>query len=314
MIYKKKLLIFSIFIVVLTSCSKEPEIDNEEMLDGNILVDSSLLNPSKFLLSSAIPNPSDSDLTKPVLIAVHGFSASTFEWDEFKSWSDSVDQYYLSRVLLGGHGRDYESFKKSTWQDWQRPIIEEYNRLDSMGYKNISLIGASTGCPLILEMLYDKKLKYDHYPSHVIFIDPIVIPSAKALSLVDFVGPLISYVKTDLDSGEQGYYYQFRPQEALNQLLKCISKVRKDLEDGVILPAPTFLKVYKSMKDPSADPISALLLYKGITLNNGNRIDVEMVNSDLHVFTRLKGRNSFTASDKATQLKTFKEIEVIISQ
>jgi hypothetical protein len=30
------------------------------------------------------------------------------------------------QVLLDGHGRDYQSFKASTWQDWSAAITREY--------------------------------------------------------------------------------------------------------------------------------------------------------------------------------------------
>jgi carboxylesterase len=34
--------------------------------------------------------------------------------------------YRISQVLLDGHGRDYQSFKASTWQDWSAAITREY--------------------------------------------------------------------------------------------------------------------------------------------------------------------------------------------
>jgi esterase/lipase len=32
----------------------------------------------------------------------------------------------INFVLLDGHGRDYQSFKASTWQDWSAAITREY--------------------------------------------------------------------------------------------------------------------------------------------------------------------------------------------
>lgn len=66
----------------------------------------------------------------PVLIAAHGYSASTFEWDELRKYADSVKSGILiSQVLLGGHGRTYQDFKNSTWRDWQASILNEYKNL-----------------------------------------------------------------------------------------------------------------------------------------------------------------------------------------
>lgn len=312
---KGSYIFFLIFcFVFLISCSKQPPIDNNTMLDGDKVFDPSIAHPEKYLISAADTNPTEQQKETPVVIAVHGYSATTFEWDEFRHWADSVGKFYVSQVLLGGHGHDYEIFKKATWEDWQKPIINEYRKLDSLGFKKISLIGSSTGCPLILEMVYSGKIKTNNYPKHIMMVDPIIIPSAKTLSLVDYVGPMVGYVKTPLDYGEQGHWYQYRPEESLNQLLEFIDMVRKKLENGIVLPVNTTLKVYKSLKDPSADPVSAVLLYKGTKCHNGNHIDMEMADSKLHVFTRLQGRNSYTAKDKELQLKTFEDIASIIDE
>jgi carboxylesterase len=60
-------------------------------------------------------------LDKHIILAVHGYSASTFEWQEFGQLRLLPR---ISQVLLDGHGRDYESFKASTWQDWSSSIKE----------------------------------------------------------------------------------------------------------------------------------------------------------------------------------------------
>jgi carboxylesterase len=307
-----KILILS--IAFLSACSKQPPIDDKIMVDGGKVPYAYFTHPDSFLVSAAFPNPTPQQRQTPVVIAVHGYSSTTSEWDEFSDFADSVKNFYVSRVLLGGHGLSYEAFKKATWEDWQAPIIREFKKLDSLGFTNISLAGSSTGCPLILEMLYSGKIKGPRQPRHVFFIDPIIIPSSKLLSIVDIIGPAISYVKTDLDSSEQGHYYQYRPQESLNQLLDIIDLVRIKLEDGITLPVNTSLKVYKSEKDGAADPIGAVLLYKGIKLSNGSHIDVEMENSNLHVFTYLKYRKNVTSQDKKLQMNVFENITSIIGQ
>jgi carboxylesterase len=312
MITITKISIFIICLTILAGCSKQPPID-DSMLDGDKISDPSIAHPENYLVSYKYTNPTPQQKLTPVILAVHGYSATTFEWDEFRHYADSIGGIYVSQILLGGHGRDYNTFKKSTWRDWQRPIINEYRRLDSLGYTNISLIGSSTGGPLIVEMIYSGKISKYVQPKHVMFIDPIVISSDKTLSLVDYVGPVVGYVKSQLDSGEQGHWYQYRPQETLNQLLTLIDDVRIKLEKGIVLPQNTTCKVYKSIHDGSADPVSAVLLYKGIKESDGSRISVEMENSSLHVFTRLHGRNSYTLKDKGLQIKTFEDFLHIIN-
>ncbi len=310
---KTRIFILSVsllFFSLISSCSKNssiPPIDDKVDLDGGKFPDSSLITPSHYLLSAAIPNPTAADLAKPVIITVHGFTACNFEWTEFRDWSKSFSDFNVSLVLLGGHGRDYETFRKSSWADWQSPIIEEYNKLRDLGYQKISFIASSTGCPLVLNMITTNKINADVL-KHVFFIDPIIISSNKTLSLVSVLGPLLKYSPSTLDPGENGYWYKYRPQEALKQLEKLIKKERKELEKGITLPEGVSLKVYKSEKDGSADPASAVLLSKGLKTSNGNNIDVEMINSSLHVFTRLHGRATITSSDTDLQLKTFQEI------
>jgi len=304
-----RVLFFIACLALAVSCKKDsgyPPIDNNVDLDGKIINDSSLIKPSDYLLSAAIPSPTASDLAKPILITVHGFSASNFEWTELRDWAKSKNDFLVSLVLLGAHGRDYDTFKNATWGDWQQPILEEYNLLRSMGYTNINIVSSSTGCPLVLDMISSGKISADVL-KHVFFIDPIIIPANKNLSLVSVLGTVIHYTTTTLDPGENGYWYKYRPREALKQLERLIQKERKDLQKGITLPAGVTLKVYKSTKDDAADPVSAVLIGKGI-----KGVETVMVNSDLHVFTRLRGRKVFTPEDVALQLKVFEEIHAAL--
>lgn len=284
-----------------------PPIDDKVDLDGKIINDSSLTNPGAYLLSAAIPNPSGTDLNKKVVITVHGFGASNFEWTEFRDWARAKPDLYTSLVLLGGHGRDYEDYKAASWENWQAPIIEEYNKLRNQGYINISILASSTGCPLVLEMIRSGRISTDVL-KHLFFIDPIIIPSNKTLSTIPILGKAIGYTETELDPGENGFWYKYRPQEALKELEKLTRQERKALEDGVVLPAGVSLKVYKSEKDGSADPISAVLIYRGVSHTDGSGIQTEMMNSDLHVFTRLHGRNTITQEQIELQQRTFEEV------
>lgn len=284
-----------------------PPIDESVDLDGTRINDSSLLLPSNYLLSAAITNPTATDLETPVIIAVHGFTATTFEWAEFNDFAKGKGDIYVSRVLLGAHGRNYTVFKHADWEDWQRPIIDEYERLEKLGYRNISLAGSSTGCPLLLNMIHEGKINTTRL-KNIFFIDPIIIPSNKILSLAPIVGPAVGYLEVSLESGEQGYWYKYRPQHALRELEKLTRKERKQLEKGITLPAGVSMLVFKTQRDDSADPASAVTLKKGIAKSDGGEIEVELVDSDLHVFTRLRGRKAITAKNVAQQAAAFEKI------
>jgi carboxylesterase len=294
-----------ILLAVTAGCAKKdvmPPIDDLKDLDGTIIVDSSLVDPASFLLSAALPSPSAADLQKQVIITVHGFSASNFEWQEFAGNMKDRANVLVSRVLMGGHGRDYRAFRTASWHDWQAPVIEEYEKLAAKGFTKISLIGASTGCPVILDMLSTGKIN-TALLNKIFFVDPIIIPADKNLSLAPLVGgSVIDYTETELSDAENGYWYKYRPAEALKELNELTISIRKKLEDGLTLPPGVGLYVYKSESDQSADPVSAVLIQKGIEGAN-----VELVRSQLHVFTRLKGR-SYTPADTELQQTVFNKI------
>ena len=307
----KTLKYIAFFLLTLViSCNKTPDIDNETMLDGNQIFDLSLIFPEDYLISAQYSEPTEVQKNTPVIIAAHGYSASTFEWDELRAFADSAGTFNISQVLLGGHGLSYEAFKAATWQNWQSSIISEYKKLDSLGYKKIYLVGSSTGAPLIINMVKSGFLREHTLPKGIFLIDPIVVSSNKTLTLVSALGPILGYTTTDLDAGEKGNWYVYRPQESLKELMNLIDMTRQDLEQGIKLPGGTFLKTFKSKSDATADPVSAVMIYKGMQMYDGNKTEVEIVDSKLHVFTRLAGRDNVTNTDKNLQKKTFKEMEM----
>lgn len=297
-------------IILFIGCNPTPEIDNATMLDGDQIFDASLDNPADYLISASIPNPTDTEKNKPVIICAHGYSASTFEWDEFREIAESKQTFYVSQVLLGGHGRDYTAFKVATWENWQQSIKDEYKKLSDKGFRNIYLAGSSTGAPLIVNMVssgyFDNFIK----PKGIYLIDPIVVSSNKTLTMVGLLGPILGYTTSVLESGEAGKWYIYRPQESLKQLMELIDLTRKNLQTGIVLSIGTELKIYKSKIDATADPVSAVLLYKGLKTADGKNVDIEMVNSDIHVFTRLRGRNTTTAKDTLNQQAAFADMEM----
>jgi len=307
---KKNSIYILMFVLaaLLASCNPTPTIDSS-MLDSGTISYALPDSLNKHLLSSYLPNPTPTQLNTPVIICAHGYTATTFEWDEFRSYANAKGTFYVSQVLLGGHGRSYADFKKATLEDWQSAITWEYKNLSDLGFKKIYLAGSSTGAPLIINMV--KSRFFDQYtlPKGIFLIDPIVVSSNKTITLVGLLGPVLGYSTVELANGEKGHWYVYRPQETLKQLMALIDLTRRDLEDGITLPTGTYMKVYKSEKDETADPISAFMIYKGMKTSDGGKIDVELENSKLHVFTRLKGRDGVMTADTDLQQKVFAEME-----
>lgn len=309
------MLLKNMFVIVcfvgVFSCSKNPDIDHNYMLDGQNVVDSALIFPQKYLTSQRYADINEYIKNKPVLIVSHGYSATTFEWKEFFEWHDTA-AFEVSLVSLGGHGRTYDDFKKSTWQDWQSAIIDEYKQLVALGYRNISFVGSSTSGPLLLQLLQNDFFSGKIIPRNIILVDPIIVGSNKLMSLAGVVGPFFGYVETEMDEGEVGYWYNYRPQETVQQLQQLLDKTRKDLQKGILLPSGCNLTVYKSVEDDSADPIGAALIYGGVEGERSEQISIKMVDSHLHVFTRLAGRKEISENDLVNQIKTFEEIRLLV--
>jgi len=308
-----KCIVLSTFIWLI-SCSMTPKIDNATMLDGGKINEPSIVNPADYLISQQKSTPNKHLINKAVVIAIHGYSATTFEWDEFRKFANADSSVLVSQVLLGGHGRSYEAFKSAKWQDWQQPIIDEYRKLDSLGYTNIYLVGSSAAAPLIINAIKNNLLPRSNAPKGIFFIDPFIISINKFLYVSKILGPILSYTKIELTDGEKGKWYVYRPQESLNELRELITLTCEDLEQGVTLPEKTFLKAYISTGDDVANPEGEKLIRNGIKTSNGKAVEVEMIDSKLHVFTRLAGRDNINKQDSTTQKRVFNEIKSRIAR
>jgi len=109
---------------------------------------------------------------------------------------------------------------------------------------------------------------------------------------------------------EAAHWYTNRPTATLAQLNGLIGRVRSQLAGGIQLPQGSRAKVYKTSQDPTADPVSALLIYRGLRTAEGGAVDVQMLPSRLHVFTRLRGRDPATVAEmnRRHQLDAFQEM------
>ena len=271
-------------------------------LDTGQRQDPCLSQPNRGLLSQS--DLRGVDRSKPVVLLAHGFSASSYEWEDLARYIDqhAKGAVRYSKIVLGGHGRSLEAFKNSDWQDWGKPILEEYRALAAKGFTNISLAGSSTACALILEQLdrgcYSKRVK----PKNVFFIDPIVEPNSLLIRLfVRFkAASEDSYPPTQAFSPEEfSRWHGKRPFAALKSLDDLTQKVQRALTNGIQLPSGTHLSVWASQGDPTVNPNGYKLIQKGARPGAGGSVSVYPVDSKFHVFTRLSGRPQATKGDHA---------------
>ncbi len=282
-------------------------------MDSPDTADPSLSDPIYRI--STHPDLTTADTKKPVIIAVHGYSASTFEWQEFRDFAEEDGRVLVSLVLLGGHGRNVDAFQASTWREWGAPIAAEYRALVEQGYTNISLAGSSTGGALVLEHASEGVFDAPIQPRRLFFIDAIVVPANKLLTMVGALGPILGNVPGDPTEEEKKHWYTNRPTETLDELFSLTKRLRSKLEDGITLPAGTRAKIYKTNRDESADPVSAQLMYQGLRHYDKSKVEVEVFDSNLHVFTRLALRDASTygKEDRDRQQRVFREmIEAVL--
>lgn len=252
----------------------------------------------KSLISSKNISKKDN---KIVYIAVHGYTASTFEFKELKEFLEHDKDILISSILLGGHGESYSVFKNTKWQEWADPILNEYKRLIELGYKNINFIGSSTGASLILILLLEKKIKSE-FTNHIIGIDTLFTPKNKFLYLVPYLKPLlIDHVHKKSDTKiEQENWYQIRSYKSLTELVKCISHL-KDCINKYKFNKNITIDLFQSKHDPVVDA-KGILYLENKSLKN---VTIEMVNSNQHVPIRQSGRKK---KNKILQESMFSKI------
>ena len=293
--------IFLVFRMIVVQFSNSPEISSF-WLDHSSTQDPSL-SDSSYLVSTRFQDYSESVLNRPVIIGVHGYTASTYEMLELKDYIQSNSNVMVSLVLLGAHGRSYDVFKASTWEDWANPIIEEYERLEKLGFKNISFVGASVGGALLMELLASGKLEsYSVKPNNFFLVDAFLESQDKNLRWVPYLKYVLKeMVLTDMPVEDHAYWYAIRPVSTLIELVKLTDHLKAYLNEGIRLFGEMNVFIYQSDDDTVVDPKSATLFYDGLRFDHTNTVQLHSVESKHHVFCRLKGRSDSSQSDKQLQ-------------
>ncbi|MGA0242124.1 MAG: alpha/beta hydrolase [Candidatus Marinamargulisbacteria bacterium] len=260
-------------------------------LDSPETIDPALTDPS-YLVSNK-KHPTNDNLHQPVLVLVHGFTASSYEFNYFKAHlTRLVPNIQYSTVVLGGHGRDYNAFKKSTAMDWGQPIKDEVNALIQQGYQSIYLLGVSTGGTLLLNQLLDGNFTHPAVRK-LLLVDPYLIPKDKLL----YITPYIQWLIPNTVSGAthprvQRHWYTNRPLSSLAQLLRLLTTVQSKLrvsKSDNLLP----VQVFVSKHDPVADARSVTLLQDAL-----GHVEVVENNTNHHVIIEPSAKDDWSETDK----------------
>ena len=257
----------------------QPVYFERDWMESKMTIDSAI-NDQMSRISTRIPTPNLDQKQQTVCVLVHGFSASSFEFDAFKQSLLSRDpQLLFSTIVLGGHGRDYEAFKRATYQDWLVPIRDEVQQLTQQGFQDIILFGVSTGAAGILQMALQDAFK-DMPIRRMIFMDPYVLPTNKTLYLVPFLKYIVSNTRLeDADPLGTRHWYTNRPTSALHELLKLVKSVQYNLSNYGALSLPK-ISIYTADNDPTADTKGAQMVLDAL---GSDIVDIQRYASNRHV-------------------------------
>ncbi|MNK70409.1 Carboxylesterase [compost metagenome] len=288
--------------ILLAGCSTGYVINAGDLDDGSIAKKS-------VLVSELVSSPTDVQKAGKVAILAHGFSASTYEMQALEDYLEGKG-YLVSNVLLGGHGTSVTDFEKTTWKDWGKPVADEYKKLREMGFQDVSVVGASTGGTLFLEMLGSQQLT--PAPRRVVLVAPLVLFKEKTIAfsgLLEWLGAKSS--PNNLGQNAVGNWYRNRPVSTLKSLVDLTEVVKGQLRGGISLDASTKALVIQSDQDPTVDPESTKLILSGVK----GDIRLQMIHSKLHVPIRLPNVDrDWTETEITQQQALLADIDRFIAQ
>lgn len=294
------ILIIGLVFLALRFKYSRPVIFEDHWMDSPLTIDQALMSGNA-LLSSRIPEPTMIQIEQPVCLLVHGFSASSAEFDNFKELLDKQGTNLLiSTVVMGGHGQNYAVFKDATYKDWIQPIIDEVSKLKRIGYKNISIFAVSGGGAATLHAVLSEKITGIR---QLILLDPYIVPKNK---LIFWVPVLRIFIKNTTSAASRDVEYMNkyvnRPASALDELRQLVLQVQHDLKTNQLDEVPS-ISVFTASGDPSSDTIGADYIKRYIPSTSVIRYE-----SDQHVIIDSKTKINWTDDDQKLMLDVVTQI------
>lgn len=300
----------AVLVVVATGGCRTIEYEDHWM-DSPLTEDPSVAEDDA-RVSLRFPSPTAAQLATPVIVTAHGFSASSYEWVEFRDYAEGrVDGEpkgaLVSLCVLAGHGRSTEAWAETTWKEWSDPTLEEYRALRALGYQRVYLALSSTAGALFVSDLLEGAFDDVAPPDGVYMVAPLVVLGEKLIYTMDFIGWAVGSVENDVNEEERKLFYTNVPAHVLSELRMAAESAENALREGVSLPPDMNVRVVGGAGDTVVDPVSFDLVGDGL-LPDGGSVAFEELDTDIHVHTRGVARTDFTDADIALQLETFDDI------
>ena len=274
-------------------------------MDSSLTIDSALIDPAA-LLSQRIQSPTDAQKNQPVCVLVHGFSASSYEFNAYKVHANSINSSLLySTIVLGGHGRNYQAFKDARYEDWLLPIVTELEALTALGYRNISIFAVSAGATGTLHLALTQQLPP---VKQLILMDPYIIPVNPIIYLLPVLKLFISNsVSGAISDTELKNWYINRPSKALNELRRLMRQVQSDLKQNQSA-IDTTVHVFTSAKDSISNTIGADLIQTKF-----DAVTIHRYDSAHHVIIEPTAKATWNDLDQQLFEHTVKEVVELIN-
>lgn len=269
---------------------------------GNVTFSSNLLSKAQA--------PDEASKSLPVVVMVHGFGATAYE-TQYSADFLQARGFLVSQPNLGGHGEaSLDQFAAATWQDWGRPIADEYNALKTLGYQNVQFLTISTGGTVVMELLSRQQFQTAE-PRRISMVAPILDSTDKLLGgvgLLQFFGA--KGRPTKKTGSNVGRFYSDWPATSLRQLLDLTEVMKGRLRAGTVkVPDDAKVQIFQSNGDGTVDPVSADLWASGI---KGGLVSVFRLDSLKHVpigvENVVEGKSDFSPQDLALRDRLLEQV------
>ncbi|MDB5097608.1 MAG: esterase [Cyanobacteria bacterium RYN_339] len=264
--------LLTLALLASSGCVARMAYDDRDLDGGTHRVPSSLLSVRK-------PHPTPAELARPVVVATHGYSATTWDTQLLAEALEKRD-VQVSNVNLGAHGTSLAEFEASTWRTWEEPLVAEYRALRKQGYQHVGIFGHSTGATLWLQALADNRLGV--MPERLAFLAPLIQFSSRTrliqiAGLAPFLG--VRAIERPVAGASKGHIYRFRPITTLRTLEELTSGVHRKLVHGLALPAASRVLIIQGEGDEVVDPQGVQDLAHGLI---GPSVQVMVVPTGMH--------------------------------
>ncbi|MBU0615465.1 MAG: alpha/beta hydrolase [Nanoarchaeota archaeon] len=227
--------------------------------------------PAAFLGDNPENQPFDYLGSDTCILLTHGFAGTPWEVKELGQYLNDQG-YTVKGILLPGHGTTAHDLSQTTWQEWYSKLEQAYLELKP-SCTNIFAGGVSTGASLSLYLAENYNI------SGIILMDTIIYPVNTYAYYTNILKYFVRYKKnTRLIEDEEQYYYTHKPVAAVNQLMRFIGVLKKDISK---VTEPALIIHYDN--DYTSKPKSAQYVYDNIQSENKELI---WLNNTFHVPTK----------------------------